>query len=240
MAIELSYKIDPDEHGVFDGRDLARQLIGDAYRLLVPYVNARPACADNLFSVIANGMIDELHQQAQEKGKLPGFFLTTGQDKQERTAAERAHLAAATDATAELLRQGGKQPHRHDQDEEGMTDRPFEIWDSEAIHAIKAMPPITKEGEFTQADIVQIDRLLTACCMVLARKEESEHPKQIKAQLTGLKNGYSCWLDFVERAILTAPLSNEARHEIYGAFCMAKAFLFDIEGHNEPPAAQAE
>jgi hypothetical protein len=34
--------------------------------LLVPYVKACPACADALFSVIANRTIEELHQEARE------------------------------------------------------------------------------------------------------------------------------------------------------------------------------
>jgi hypothetical protein len=54
MTLEFTYHVEPDENGVFDGRELARQLIGNAYRLLVPYVKACPACTDSLFSAIAN------------------------------------------------------------------------------------------------------------------------------------------------------------------------------------------
>ena len=46
--IELGYDSDPDEFGIHDGRQLARQLIADAYRLLIPYVNACPICAADL------------------------------------------------------------------------------------------------------------------------------------------------------------------------------------------------
>jgi hypothetical protein len=70
MPLEFTYRVEPDEHGVCDGRELARQMIGNAYRLLVPYVNACPACADKLFGVIANRTIEELHQDAREKGQL--------------------------------------------------------------------------------------------------------------------------------------------------------------------------
>jgi len=42
MRLEFTIRVEPDEHGVFDGRELARQLIGNAYRLLVPYVRACP------------------------------------------------------------------------------------------------------------------------------------------------------------------------------------------------------
>jgi hypothetical protein len=40
MPLEFTIRVEPDENGVFDGRDMARQLIGNAYRLLlVPYVS---------------------------------------------------------------------------------------------------------------------------------------------------------------------------------------------------------
>jgi hypothetical protein len=118
--------------------------------------------------------------------------------------------------------------------------KPFQIWDNEAIRAIKATAPIAKEGEFTADDMVEIDRLLTACCMVIQDEENREHPKTIKAQLTGLRNGFGCWLEFVERGILQAKLDDADRHLMHGAFCMAYAFLFDIEGHNRTGAAEAQ
>jgi hypothetical protein len=44
MPLEFTYRVEPDENGFFDGRELVRQLIGNAYRLLVPYVKpSRPA-----------------------------------------------------------------------------------------------------------------------------------------------------------------------------------------------------
>jgi len=64
--------IEPDEHGVFDGREMARQLIGNAYRVLVPYVSGCPACTDNLFGVIANRTIEEIHQPTTRKAAKPG------------------------------------------------------------------------------------------------------------------------------------------------------------------------
>ena len=62
MPLELKFDVKADEHGVFDGRELAQELIGTAYRLLAPYVHACPACTDTLFTVIANRVIDQLHQ----------------------------------------------------------------------------------------------------------------------------------------------------------------------------------
>ena|SRR5438874_351488 len=104
MPLEFTYHVEPDEHGVFDGRELARQLIGNAYRLLVPYVKACPACADSLFSAIANRTIEELHQEAREKGTIGGFSMSA-RTGDERQAGVDAHLKSATAATAQLLRE---------------------------------------------------------------------------------------------------------------------------------------
>ena len=75
-------------------------------------------------------------------------------------------------------------------------------------------------------------RLINACCEVLSG---DFRPKEIKEGLTGLKNGYGSWLDWVREAIKkTEVLGDVDRAELLGAFEMATAFLFDIEGHNQP------
>jgi len=115
MPLELTYTVEPDEHGVIDGRDLARQMIGNAYRLLVPYVSACPACADNLFTAIANQALDAMHEDARAKGKLAGFFYSVRPPGPERDEGEKAHLAAARDKTvALLLKATGAEPHQHE------------------------------------------------------------------------------------------------------------------------------
>jgi hypothetical protein len=73
--IEIDYDIEPDEYGVYDGRDVAAKMIRDAYRLLAPYVNHCPACTDKLFSVIANKMIDAEHCGKTEEGELYDFIM---------------------------------------------------------------------------------------------------------------------------------------------------------------------
>jgi hypothetical protein len=76
------------------------------------------------------------------------------------------------------------------------------------------------------------ERLINACCEVLC---DDFHPKEIKGALTGLKNGYGCWLDWVREAIKkTEVLGDVDRAELLGAFEMATAFLFDIEGIISP------
>jgi len=111
MPLELKFDVKADEHGVFDGRELAGQLIGTAYRLLAPYVQACPACTDTLFTVIANRAIDQLHQQ-KEKALSGGFYyMGKGEDREE---GERAHLEAAHDGTLALLREGNAQHNPDD------------------------------------------------------------------------------------------------------------------------------
>ena len=116
MQLEFTYAVTPDEHGAVDGRDLARQLIGNAYRLLVPYVAACPACADNLFTAIANQTIEAIHDDTRAKGnKLAGFFYSVRPPGPERDQGEKDHLEAAEDETIALLREvTGTDPHSHE------------------------------------------------------------------------------------------------------------------------------
>lgn len=107
--LQLSYEIQPDEHGVYDGKELARELIMDAYRLLAPYVNACPDCADNLFSVIANEAIEEIHRQ-KNNGKVPGIVMALPSAGDE---AKRAHYLAEEASTIALLEKA-KNYHSHE------------------------------------------------------------------------------------------------------------------------------
>ena len=111
MPLELKFDVKADEHGVFDGRELAQELIGTAYRLLAPYVHGCPACTDTLFTVIGNRVIDQLHQHKGEA--LSGGFYYKGK-AEEREQGERAHLEAAHDSTLELLREGNAQHNPDD------------------------------------------------------------------------------------------------------------------------------
>ena len=108
MSLELSFPIAPDGHGVFDGRELARYLIASAYRALVPYVDGCPACTDNLFSVLANGVIEDL----QKNGLTDCNLMTTlDPDLPTRAEAEAAHLKATEETTRAMLE--GIEQHHH-------------------------------------------------------------------------------------------------------------------------------
>jgi len=114
--LELTYAVEPDVNRVFDGRELARQLIHHAYALLVPYAGSCPACTDDLFSVLANEVIEKAHGKArQEGGVLEGWTMAPGDDGPDKDAAIAAHLKAAKAETRRLLTAAGTDniPHGH-------------------------------------------------------------------------------------------------------------------------------
>jgi hypothetical protein len=104
--IELGYVSDHDEYGVHDGRKLARQLIADAYKMLIPYA-ACPQCADALFAAISGQAIEAIRRDGMQSivlwDRKPGL---------EKPTAAAAHLRSAQAHTAELLVAMPKHEHR--------------------------------------------------------------------------------------------------------------------------------
>ena len=97
-TVTCSFAVEVDEERVVDGRKHAATLIHQAYRLLMPYVGDCPGCADQLFGVIANQVIDQVHEAGD-----PGVLLHLG-GEDERGAAQFAHLEREGFNTASLLR----------------------------------------------------------------------------------------------------------------------------------------
>lgn len=104
--------IAPDENGIYDGREVARQLIRTAFQSLTPYVRGCPGCADNLFGLIANEALTELHDHRDEDGNLEWKLWTTpeaeaaaGADEAVGNHALDSHFKEAEDSTRALLRQ---------------------------------------------------------------------------------------------------------------------------------------
>jgi hypothetical protein len=95
MTMKLSYDIEPDENGVFDGRTIARELIRDAYMMLIPYVGGCPDCTDELFSIIANEEINTVQQFG-----MMGVVMSAGEENAEGV---QKHLRAAQEETEALL-----------------------------------------------------------------------------------------------------------------------------------------
>lgn len=106
--MQIEYELDADEHGVFDGRALARMMIEHAFGLLIPYVEACPACADQLFTVIAN----EVLAQAHKDGLIGILFAPVGEPgSTQQQIAQDLHLAAALEATRALLQRASHGCH---------------------------------------------------------------------------------------------------------------------------------
>lgn len=110
MTIECSYNVDPDPHGVIDGRELARHLVGTAVRMLAAYVDGCPACVDTLFGVVANDVLKQLHHEAKDTGRIKPFTLVLGEEAT-KAKRQRLHFEGATSRTAELM---GVDLHHHE------------------------------------------------------------------------------------------------------------------------------
>ena len=104
--IELGYDSEPDEYGVHDGCKLARQLIADAYRLLIPYADACPACVDEMFRKLSE-------QVSADVGKagMTSIVFSDARRGLDKATASAAHLRQGRARIAEML--GGVGPHDH-------------------------------------------------------------------------------------------------------------------------------
>ncbi len=110
--LQISFNIAPKEDGVIDGRELARGLIENAFELLVPYVDGCPACADALFTVLANEALAAAHATGRETGSLPSNCMVMPKDGVNPEEAMTRHLRASTETTQALLEKAAEQ-HQH-------------------------------------------------------------------------------------------------------------------------------
>ena len=102
-GIQIQFTTGPDANGVVSGMDLAREMIMDAYRLLAPYAGVCPACADDLFTCIANEAIENLHARRRATGIFPTMVLTVGETAETRRERFDAHLEAQRPTVRDLL-----------------------------------------------------------------------------------------------------------------------------------------
>ncbi len=104
--IELGYDSEPDEYGVHDGCALARQLVADAYRLLIPYAAGCPDCTDELLRVLSAQIGADVR-----KDGMTSIVFSDSRRGLDKAAASAAHLRKAQAHTAELLQKAP--PHTH-------------------------------------------------------------------------------------------------------------------------------
>jgi hypothetical protein len=115
ISVEFYAAVDGD--GVFDGRDLAAEMIKEAYRVLLPYVAQCPGCAEALFTVIANQALDAVLDEtmATKEVRTSAYFANEMLDEQADFALAE-HVKATQDVTDALMRGAGlvqRGEHRH-------------------------------------------------------------------------------------------------------------------------------
>ena len=104
--IELGYDSEPDEWGVHDGVRLARQLVADAYRMLIPYAGACPDCTDELLRAVATQVGAEVRRAG-----MTAIVLSDNRRGIDKAAASAAHLRQAQARTAEMLQKAPAHQH---------------------------------------------------------------------------------------------------------------------------------
>jgi len=116
VELELGYDARLDEYGVYDGRDIARELIRDAVKFLVPYAGECPACTGDLFSVIANEVLEELSPNVGEASRMVESYRLTGhKDAEEGAEAFVEHMRQTEAKTKALLAKAHRSDgHGHD------------------------------------------------------------------------------------------------------------------------------
>lgn len=101
--LRLDFHIKPGKDGVYDGVELAEQLLRDAVSALLPYADRCPHVLGKLLAKVAGDVLDEFEAQ-KRYGKFPvGFVIATGDDLKEKMARIEAHLNARRLALAESL-----------------------------------------------------------------------------------------------------------------------------------------
>lgn len=78
-VLQFDYEAAPDEDGIYDGRALAREMIADAYKLLVPYGDGCRARVDDLFMALVNEEIAGIYAEAARSGHVPNVILGAGE-----------------------------------------------------------------------------------------------------------------------------------------------------------------
>ncbi len=85
---------------------MAKQLINDAYKLLVPYAKACPACSDHLFTAVVDEVLNDIHGEAEEKDSLSALALYLIESGEEKKRAMEKHLERHQARTVQLLKMG--------------------------------------------------------------------------------------------------------------------------------------
>lgn len=71
FKVEFDVDVDADEYGIFDGRQIALQMIYEALQLVLPYADNDPEKVANMMHALVNGGSKLLEKFIEEHGDMP-------------------------------------------------------------------------------------------------------------------------------------------------------------------------
>lgn len=98
--VTLEYRAAEDEHGIVDGLALARELIGDAHRLLTFYAAPDAPCSELFETLMTEAFTANL------ANGLPSLVIGAETGSADYENRQRAHLRDARDRVLVLLEHG--------------------------------------------------------------------------------------------------------------------------------------
>jgi hypothetical protein len=104
--IEVGINVEPDEHNVVDGRDLALQLVAMAHVALASYVDHDSDQADKMLRAVAFMVSRKMSQESTPAGQVANWPMVLNTPESEHEAAFARHVEATQSVTRELLETG--------------------------------------------------------------------------------------------------------------------------------------
>ena len=108
-------------------------------------------------------------------------------------------------------------------------DRVLETYIPALLEVIKQT--VGRQCDFTSMGWKDTERLLQTCALAVC--DDDFHPAHAKEMVVELRSGYTCWLTWIEKGLLSAletvPDPDHIRHQLWGAFRMMKPFLYDVD-----------
>ncbi|GJL59700.1 MAG: hypothetical protein NPIRA03_25570 [Nitrospirales bacterium] len=90
--LALDYTVQCDPNGVVDGRSLAKEMIGDAFKLLATYGYPCIGCCSIFFNQICDEVLAEMDQARNTTGQVPTLHFCMkdhgGKDQQNKVFLE--------------------------------------------------------------------------------------------------------------------------------------------------------
>lgn len=104
FRVELDVDVEPDEHGIYDGRVIAQQMVHEAMLLMLPYADNDPGELASLMHALIYGATDMLGHGAAAESAMSWRIAfddeVTGENPE---TAMRRHRDATRELTEALL-----------------------------------------------------------------------------------------------------------------------------------------